>query len=455
MVKSKTLTLGCGILTIAGTLLFSQNVCAETDGFNTFETEKYYEKHANELTTEDWYEDYASKLPGLTEAQKISLKGLHYYLKLNPSVDLNEIKTHEDSSNPDNVNRVIRLMPEDDYEKMFPESLKGPCSYLNLLKAVAVLPGFCSDYKDFNKLTALEPTEEMADPDLVAKKILAAVMANAVQETSNSGQGPTPSLSQKIPGTFATIKEQEKPDYNTRHMGPFDADHKWENVAKGNIYSGRGVHQITYAVTYANISLILYGDLRLVKYPDLLTSDTLIPWLTTLVYFIMPQSQYPTIAEVFDGQWEKHLDSTGKPEEFINRYKKEFPVCVLLINGGIECGSVGKGQGASIANNTKIRGGAYYHFVNNFKIEGKTLFVDDSPIDSDAVPANEMLKQCYLISQTKGPNETVEGILNGLNWYRPFFLIYENSEIKPISYCVGEMPFTVFAGSNVAKLYQK
>jgi hypothetical protein len=208
MVKSKTLTLGCSILAITGMFLFSQNVCAETDGFNAFETVQYYENNVYELTTDDWYDDFASKLSGLTDADKTALKGIHYYLSLNPSVDLNGIKTHEDPSNPDNVNRVIRLMAEEDFQNMFPNSKEGACSYENLLKAVALLPGLFSDYKDFKAKTGIEPTEEMDNPDLVAKKILAAIMANAVQETSNTGKGDFPTMEEKVPGAFSTLKEE-------------------------------------------------------------------------------------------------------------------------------------------------------------------------------------------------------------------------------------------------------
>jgi hypothetical protein len=455
MVKSKTLSLGCGILTIAGTLLFSQNVYAEADGFKTFETEQYYENNVNELTTDDWYDDFASTLQGMDEAKKTALKGLHYYLKLNPSVDLNGIKTHDDPSNPDNVNRVIRLMPEEDYEKMFPNSKEGPCSYINFLKSVALLPGLFSDYKDFKGKTGLEPTEDMGSPDLIAKKILAAIMANAVQETSNTGKGDFPTMEEKVPGTFSTVKEDEAAKYNV-DMKIFDPKSgAWGFVAEGNIYSGRGVHQVTYVMNYANISLILYGDLRLVKYPDLLASDTILPWLTTLVYFIMPQSQYPTIAEVFDGQWERYLDTlnVGPNKE---KYKIEFPVCVLLINGGIECGDAAivkenmtEKQKKAIRqanNNTAIRGSAYHHFVGGIPIKGKVLFSDDSPEYKKSLTGEEVFKACLSISQTDSVPASKGIYTIPLSWHRPFFL---QDDLKPATWYTDYM---VFAGINIERL---
>ena len=459
MVKSKTLTLGCGILTIAGTLLFSQNVCAEADGFKTFETEQYYENNVYELTTDDWYDDFASTLTGMDEAKKTALKGLHYYLKLNPSVDLNGIKTHEDPSNPDNVNRVIRLMPENDYEKMFPNSKEGPCSYINFLKSVALLPGLFSDYKDFKGKTGIEPTEEMQNPDLVAKKILAAIMANAVQETSDTGKDDFPTMEQKVPGTFSTVKEPEAAKYNV-DMKIFDPKSgAWGFVAEGNIYSGRGVHQVTYVMNYANISLILYGDLRLVKYPDLLASDTILPWLTTLVYFVMPQSQYPTIAEVFDGQWARYLDNLHVDSAYsVNkeRYKKEFPVCVLLINGGIECGDASivkesmsaeqKKRVKQANNNTAIRGSAYHHFVGGIPIDGKELFDKSSPEYKKSLTGEKVLETCLSISQTDSDPAT-KGIYSiPLSWHRPFFL---QDNLQPATWYTDYM---VFAGKNVERL---
>jgi hypothetical protein len=239
-------------------------------------------------------------------------------------------------------------------------------------------------------------------------------------------------------------------------MGPFAAGQPWDFVAKGNIYSGRGVHQITYCMTYANISLFLYGDLRLVKYPDLLASDTVLPWLTTLVYFVLPQSQYPTIAEVFDGQWERFLDGLNVDKAFKDKYKNEFPVCVQLINGGVECGDaaiVKKDMTEKVKkairqanNNTTIRGSAYHHFVGGIPVDGKELFDKSSPEYDKSLTGKEVLKVCLTISQND-TNPESKGIYQVLNWYRKFFL--KGNNMEPIPFSPEKNPFLVFAGKNM------
>ncbi|MCP4176881.1 MAG: hypothetical protein GY756_03870 [bacterium] len=455
----KILTFGWGVFTIATCFFLSQNVCtaadnekAKADGFKTFETQGYYEEHVAEFTTEDWL-DFASHLNDHLPKNKLNeLRGLRYYLRINSSINLTEIQTHDCHKNPDNVNRVIRLMPENLFEEMFPNSKTGPCSYINFLKSVALLPGLFSNYKDFQQETGLQPTAEMTKPDLLAKKILAAIMANAVQETSNTGEGTIPTMEQKVPGAFAVIAEPEKQSYNDSGMGVFAPGQPWDFVAKGNIYSGRGVHQITYGMNYANISLILYGDLRLVKYPNLIVSDTVLPWLTTLIYFVMPQSQYPTIAEVFDGQWERHLNSPSITASWKDRYMKEFPMCVLLINGGIECGQKSMGTTALIKsanNNTKIRGGAYRHFVEDIPIDGKELFDKHAPKYEGALTGEEVVKACHAISQND-KEESSKGLYQGLNWHRYFFIL--DYSFKLASWNTGNM---VFCGSNIEKLMPK
>jgi hypothetical protein len=453
MIKSKTLiSLGSAVVIIS--FLCSQSLyAAAADGFNTFETQEHYEKYANELTKKDWFKDFASEL-NLSSYDKKDLQGLRYYLRINRDIDLNKITTTESAANPDNVNRVIRLMPKANFDNMFGNA-GTKCSYINFLRAVALLPGLFSNYDDFEKETGLERTEEMKkDPDLIAKKILAAIMANAVQETSDSGKGEIPTMESKIPGTFATIVElPENPAYNSKSMGPFASGGAWNFVAGSNIYGGRGVHQITYCMNYANISLFLYGDLRLVKYPNLIVSDNFLPWLTTLVYFVLPQSQYPSIAEIFDGQWKRHLNSLSVDQDWKNRYMKEFPTCVLLINGGIECGQVSTKNPDKIKNNTIIRGDAYYHFVGDHPItidkKEKKLFSEKSPKYNEALTGKEVLQACHSISQNDPGATSSKGLHQGLNWYRKFFL---NEQVEPQNYYSDYM---VFAGENIKKLMEK
>ena len=440
------------VLTMSLPSLSIRLIADETkaDGFHSFESEAYYESHASEFQTDDWFNDFVLKKLKLNTDQLNQLNGLHYYLRIDPTAkvyNFNEI----DNRNPENVNRVIKLMPRAQFDAMFPNSTKGPCSYEHFLQAVAYLPGLFSDYDDFSTQTSLNKTDEMKNPDLVAEKILSAIMANAVQETSTSGQGNFPTLEQKVPGTFATLKENPTDTYNSISMGPFAPNQPWESVAAGNLYYGRGVHQITYGMTYANISLFLYGDLRLMKYPDLLATDTVLPWITTLVYFVLPQSQYPTIAEIFDGQWKKHIEGVTGDKEWKARYLNEFPMCVLLINGGIECGqsSLKTDLETQMANNnTKIRGDAYYHFAGIIPVNNKLLLNEkNAEVVKDVLDGKQVLDICHTISQNDPAGSGSKGLYQGLRWYRFFFI---TKDLVPANYATDYM---VFGGKNIQMLF--
>ena len=468
----------CHLLLIGALCIITQSVYADTpDGFHTFASQEEYVKNAAEITGKDWLNDFV--IPTFKPEGWVltPLKGIHYYLRLDPKVDITHIKTTDSDSNPENVNRVIKLMPKEKYEMMFPKSINGPASYIHLLQSVAMLPGLFSDYKDFKSFTGLEPTEDMKKPDLIAKKILAAIMGNAVQETSNTGQGNIPTMLQKIPGTFSVLiegadEEERKKftDYNTQSMGPFSGypsdttKGPWQFVAGENLYYGRGIHQITYCMNFANISLFLYGDLRLVKYPDLLASDSILPWLTTLVYFVLPQSQYPTIAEVFDGQWDRYIETKKSTfgAEYAKRYLNQFPVCVLLINGGIECGQASladlrtdpkEKEDVELANNnTKIRGESYHHFVEPIPVEGKELFSAVAPKCDDSLTGVQVLNVCHTISQND-EEDSSKGIYRGLQWFRSFFILAP-ADSAPPTLINHYSDYMVFGGKNVEILFK-
>jgi hypothetical protein len=460
--------------------------CA-SNGEITFESEQHYLTNAGEVTESDWLNDFfipqygkdgvneallvpVAGTPPAAEQIKL-LRDLHYYLRLNHNVDLDHIDPNDSTSvhNPANVNRVIRLMPKANFEAMFTNGNSNPgepCSYLNFLKAVALLPGLFSDYMDpdngFERLTGLEPTEEMKDPDKVAIKILSAIMANAVQETSSSGspdEDGNTTMESKIPGTFGTLEEQNVTgwDYNSQSMGPFNTykepygplAYVAQIEGKNINYYGRGVHQITYAINYANNSLFLYGDLRLVRYPELLKSNSILPWLTTLVYFAIPQARYPSIAEIFDGQWKRHVDGSNASENIKTLYIQEFPMCVLCINGGIECGDAAKLDTDDVKlanNNTKIRGNAYKLFVENNTYDEKRLFAGEVTGIS-ALTGDEVLTTCKEISQ-KGIQGDGGATVPDIAWRRYFFL----AGVVPSETATDWM---AFAGNNVLSFIAK
>gem|GEM_PF-4832204 len=354
-----------------------------------------------------------------------SLANLRYYVRRNPLP-----VTDANFKQFENVQRVMRLLPEYKFNKMFPftrfllgaenvmvTDLNGTSfmtgaasdpssalalvywhtpgtlgrqphsvyfSYDNFLKAVALMPGFCGDYSDYPD-EALRP-ELQARADLIARKFLASVFAHAVQETSNSGSGTAATMSEKIPGTFASVVEVNGGLYpddeglfgikvggSIANKGPLyplnllpgGAVHEGKPVS--HAYCGRGIKQTSYPTNYANASLFLFGDLRLLAYPELIEEPGIMAFLSGLVYAMQPKDSNPSIFEVMDGTFHRKLaELAANPataadpafQAFVATYDQEFPLTVLLVNGGPECNGNKDNK-----NNTKIRIAAYNDFV--------------------------------------------------------------------------------------------
>ena len=387
-----------------------------------------------------WYDYWKSALMNSASGdQTASVANLRYYLRLN-----SQLVTDANYTDFDNVKRVMRIMPQAKFEAMFPYSTSNSTlavtdmagsnyltvnatidaatatvcweasdtstlqrkqyfSYENFLKAVALLPGFCGDYTDYPDKQIAQQLQPNAD--LIARKFLASVFAHAVQETSNSGQGDLPTMMQKIPGTFANIVEVNGSLYpdktgifrisgtDINDKGPLypltltggNATVQGATKPVSHSYCGRGIKQTSYPTNYANASMFLFGDLRLLAYPELIEEPGVMGFLSGLVYAMIPKDSNPSIFEVMDGTFHSRLQALSANStisgnstfnDFKSTYDLEFPLTVLLVNGGPEC-DMNAGIDAnpdltpaqkqdlknSINNNTKIRVEAYNYFV--------------------------------------------------------------------------------------------
>ena len=138
-----------------------------------------------------------------------------------------------------------------------------------------------------------------------------------------------------------------------------------------HVYAGRGIKQTTYPTNYANASFFLFGDLRLLAYPELFEQPGVMAFLGGLTYALIPKDGNPSIAEVMDGSFSRKLDeATSSGGSVAGTFKKtydlEFPLTILLVNGGPECNGNKNIPAANIPlnnNNTKIRLEAYNYFV--------------------------------------------------------------------------------------------
>ena len=406
----------------------------------------YYQKESvsEDFSNTNWHDywqheakDDGQKFMSPDLAQRVA--SLNYYVRVDGDVDLSKITEHESINNPDNVNRVIRLMPKSKFEALFPNSTKKSevngfipgqvYSYINFLKAVAVMPGYCGDYSDYPDS---DKTSDMKNPDIIAKKFLATTMGHAVQETANTGSSYD-GFKSKIPGTFGHVREKFNPGEENPYpdaSGPFASKGKMNELTKGKYYYGRGAKQLSYPSNYANTSLLLYGDLRLVKYPDLV-EEGILPFLTAISYSLIPKSSQPSLAEVMDGSWQKQLNESNAPEEFKDRYNRDFPVTVLLVNGGPECGppigSAEKRSEKDIAMgkaNTKTRIDAYNYFSTSDELldpdvkysvdtsKGYDLCMEMRPAEINQANSSDEYKRLFRKNYYYGPNWEKKIILN-------------------------------------------
>ena len=305
----------------------------------------------NKLSPQDWYKYWQGSITKLNAEEKLRIEELNYYVRVN-NIDISKIKPGA-STNPDNVKRIEKLMPEANFNSVFPLSnLSGVkadefikqkgfnpgdvYSYTNFLKAAAIIPAYCGDYSTY----PANKTLEMKDPDAVCKRLLATTFAHAVQETSNidSNEG----VIRKIPGTLASIAEGDSTP--TKRLagqyldkgGPFSESGALKAEVTGKYYYGRGIKQLSYPANYANLSSMLYGNLEFLINPDLVQENNFLPYLSAIVYTVQPKAGKPSIIEVMDGSFVR--DAKNKQQNTAVQYgEMGFPYTVALVNGGPEC----------------------------------------------------------------------------------------------------------------------
>lgn len=331
----------------------------------------------NTLVPNDWYSDWSSAITKLPEDEQLSLKQVQYYVSAD-NVNIDAIKPGA-NTNPENVQRVERLMPQANFEKVFlltksMDTLNGfvpgkTYSYSNFLKAVAVVPGYCGDFKTYPGAKS----SAMQDPDTVCKRMLATTFAHAVQETSDVVSNANDPIANKIARTFASVAEANSTPNNRvadRYVdlsGPFSDNGSQKELVKGKYYYGRGAKQLSYPSNYANLSLMLYSDLTLVETPDLVQAENILPFLSAIVYAVQPKNGRPSIAEIMDGSFKLHAKGNA-----LKYAEKGFPFTIALVNGGPEC------KGKNIENTqTRLRSFRQFAEAGELFVSGFELTAEE------------------------------------------------------------------------------
>ncbi|MFG6447881.1 glycoside hydrolase family 19 protein [Roseateles sp. BYS180W] len=230
------------------------------------------------------------------------------------------------ASNPENVRRVERLLPQSQWDYLFP--LRHPSyTYTGLLQAVAKFPGVCASYSDGR------------DAEAICRKSLATMFAHFTQETGAHDRNNV-------------IPEWRQALYFVREAGCSEASYgcpynnecapgTWQSEvwpcgkdAQGRFkqYFGRGAKQLSYSYNYGPFSEAMFGDVNvLLKQPEQV-ADTWLNLASALFFFVYPASPKPSMLHVVDGTWQPNATDAAAG------IKPGFGATTNVINGGIECG---------------------------------------------------------------------------------------------------------------------
>lgn len=237
------------------------------------------------------------------------------------------------SNNPANVQRVMKIMPEDIFEFLFARRNRDAYTYEGLLQAIAKFPAWCDD--------AADPTKK----DEACRKELATTFAHFVQETGENNP-----YAEKTTG----VPLWRQGLYWVREIGGWEYTANCEDTeywAKyfpcypGQWYYGRGAKQLSYPYNYGPFSEVMYGDQHvLLKDPDMVAQDPYLAFASAIWFGLTPQSPKPSMHDIIVGHYvpgdlEKAAGITAG-----------FGATVHVINGGIECGAGGSAEKSQVQN---------------------------------------------------------------------------------------------------------
>lgn len=237
-----------------------------------------------------------------------------------PEAEVNAIAPGS-ANNPENVQRVERIVSADDFEYMF-SMRHAAYTYTGFLQAIGKFPGYCATY-------------EGQDSDAICSKLIATLVAHGGQETG--AHDPNAS----IPGWRQAM-------YFLRESGCTEgapgcgydvtcAPDSWQGAkwpcGPGKQYYGRGFKQLSYNFNYGPFSFALFGDETVfLNDPDKVASSYY-PIASAVWFSVTPQAPKPSILHVVDGTWQPNAVDAAAG------ISKGFGATTNIVNGGIECGA--------------------------------------------------------------------------------------------------------------------
>ncbi len=267
------------------------------------------------------------------------------------SISMASIPTSEFAKLPPNVQRIIRILSEDQFNYLF-HLHRAPYSYLNFLKAAAKWPRFCGEMLENHPLI---PTGDKSFAmETTCKAEMASMFAHFAQEVGvNSGVNSWREglyYSEELGCENGDCVGYNEPCANgtwTQFAYPCGAD---------VTFHGRGAKQLSYNYNYGPFSRIIYNDFTLLKKPDLVAKDGFLALASAMYFYMTPRSPKPSIHQTVTGLWLPNNADINAGRNL------GFGVQTLIINGGIECGK--KTHVPQAVN----RASHFEHFANYFGI---------------------------------------------------------------------------------------
>ncbi|AZQ09375.1 glycoside hydrolase family 19 protein [Shewanella khirikhana] len=229
------------------------------------------------------------------------------------------------AENPANVKRLEAILPEAEFEFIFP--VRAPeYSYRGLLQAAAKFPALCGDYDDGRNAEA------------ICRKSLATMFAHFAQETgAHDVWRPEPEWRQGLYWVREVgWDETKRGGYNAECSPGTWQGQEWPcgTFANGEYksYFGRGAKQLSYNYNYGPFSEAMFGTVRTLLDSPELVADSWLNLASAVFFFSYPQPPKPSMLHVIDGTWQPNA------QDLAANLTPGFGVTTMIINGGIECG---------------------------------------------------------------------------------------------------------------------
>ena len=242
-------------------------------------------------------------------------------------VSKSSIVASEFTKLPPNVQRIIRIMDEEQFKYLF-HMHRAPYSYINFLKAAAKWPRFCGEILvDHPLISTVDKSSAM---ETVCKGEMSSMFVHFAQEVGlNTGENSWRE------GLYFSEELGCENLKCVSYNAPC-SDNSWTQFAypcSANVtFHGRGAKQLSYNYNYGSFSRIIYNDFTLLTKPELVTKDGFLAIASAMYFYMTPRSPKPSIHQTVTGLWLPSIADKNAGRDL------GFAVQTLIINGCVECG---------------------------------------------------------------------------------------------------------------------